>query len=90
MPILFPNSKNSRLGFGVRYYLFLNSNGKMSKIKKTSFHFCEGIDVRKGVLGGLTPPPWDLKFGLAPPPRPLENFPAGDPLEQLLGGLGGQ
>ena len=44
------------------------------------------IDVRKGVLGGLTPP-WDLKFGLTPP---LEIFRAGDPLERILGGLGGR
>ena len=47
------------------------------------------IDVRKGVLGGLTPPsPLRLKIWADPPP--LENFRAGDPLKRLLGGLGGR
>ena len=45
------------------------------------------IDVRKGVLGGLTRP-LRLKIWTAPPP--LENFRAGDPLKHLLGGLGGR
>ena len=45
------------------------------------------IDVRKGVLGGLTPPP-PLRLKIWAPP--LENFRAGDPLKHLLGGLGGR
>ena len=47
----------------------------------------ENIDVRKGVLGGLTPP---LRLKIWADPPLLENFRAGDPLEQLLGGLGGR
>ena len=43
------------------------------------FAYVTAIDVRKGVLGGLPPPPLRLKIWGAPPP-PLENFRAGDPL----------
>ena len=35
-------------------------------LNQYSFLMAKSIDVRKGVLGGLTPP-WDLKFGLTPP-----------------------
>ena len=45
------------------------------------------IDVRKGVLGGLTP---SLRLKIWAGPPLLESFRAGDPLEQLLGGLGGR
>ena len=44
------------------------------------------MDVRKGVLGGLTPP---LRLEIWADP-PLEIFRAGDPLERILGGLGGR
>ena len=45
------------------------------------------IDVRKGVLGGQTPP---LRLKILADPPLLENFRVGDPLEHLLGGLGGR